>query len=131
MNFNQPDFFHPSFDPAIQPFCRNSDPDTSAEAAKSRSTEIKDVHFFVLRHHLQFKDTDRNAGEAAVKAGHAADWEEGRRASRTVKEKGWVETFIDSDGKLARTVNNSTGKKGLRHRITEQGSAALMDRPIS
>ena len=131
MDTDQTNLFHPNFDPAVQPFCRNSDPVTSADAAKSRSTEIKDVHYFVLRHHLQFRDTDRNAGEAAVKAGHAAEWEEGRRASRTVKEKGWIETFIDENGKPARAVNNSTGKKGLRHRITEEGSAALLEKGIS
>ena len=115
------------FNPAVQPFCRNSDPDTSAEAAATRSTKIKEVHYFILGHHQKFKDTDRNAGEAALAAGLARDWEEGRRASRTVKDKGWIETFEDVDGKFAKALNTSTNKRGLRHRITDEGIAALME----
>ena len=134
----QPDLFHPTFDPKVQPITRNTDPQTSADAAASLNRQTRDLHCFILRHHLDHQDTDRNAGEALVAAGFVdcsgnvdrpiTDWEEGRRASRWIREElGWTEYFLGDDGKPAVTPNNSTGKKGQRNRLTRDGWQALLN----
>ena len=125
------DFQHSvNFDPAVQPFCRNSDPRTSEEAAKTRSRKLKDIHYFVLRHHSEHKDSDRNAGFAAVAAGLTLDWEHGRRASRSLREDlKWIEPLLEADGHPAVTKNYGTNKFAARNQITEAGSAALMSAP--
>ena len=119
--------FHPSFNPAEQPFCRNSDPETSAYAARTRDRKVTDAHVFVLHHHLQHQDSDRNAGVAAVKAGLVPDWETGRRASRSVREDfEWTTIALQDDGKPQTVKNLGSNKPGKRNRITEEGSAVLM-----
>ena len=120
-----------NFDEAVQPFCRNSDPRTSEQAAKTRSRKVQPIHYFVLRHHLEHKDSDRNAGFAAVAAGLTLDWEHGRRASRSIREDlNWIEPMLDDDGQPAVVKNYGTNKFAARNRITEEGSAALMSQPI-
>ena len=115
-------------DPKVQPFCRNTDPQTSADAAKQRSLKITDLHVFVLRHHLEHRDTDKNAGLAAVKAGITDDSDQGRRASRTLREDyGWCQWALDRDGKPAQAKNHRTNRWAQRNCITEAGSAALME----
>lgn len=119
--------FHPSYNPAEQPFCRNSDPETSAYAARTRSRKVTNAHYFVLRHHLEHQDSDRNAGEAAVKAGLVPDWETGRRASRSVREDlKWTTILLHENGKAETVKNLGSNKPGKRNRITEEGRAALM-----
>ncbi len=120
-----------NFDEAVQPFCRNSDPRTSEAAAKTRSHKVQPIHYFVLRHHLEHKDSDRNAGFAAVAAGLTLDWEHGRRASRSLREDlQWIEPMLESDGQAAVIKSCGTNKWASRNRITEAGSAALMSAPI-
>ena len=120
-----------NFDPAVQPFCRNSDPRTSEQAAKTRSRQVKDIHYFVLRHHLEHKDSDRNAGFAAVAAGLTLDWEHGRRASRSIREDlNWIEPMLDDEGQPVVVKNYGTNKMAARNRITEAGSAALMSASV-
>ena len=114
-------------DPNVQPYCRNSDPITSEMAAKNRSKKIKDIHLFVLRHHLEHQDSDRNAGIAAVKAGKTFDTEEGRRASRTIREDWeWIQVDLGPDGKPNLVQNYGSNQMARRNRITEEGSAVLM-----
>ena len=121
-----------NFNPAEQPFCRNSDPRTSADAAKLRNRRVRPVHYFVLSHHLQHKDSDRNAGIAAVEAGFAQDVEEGRRASRSVREDWeWTEIILKDDGTHDTIKNRGTNRSGKRNRLTEDGSAALMSQSIA
>jgi len=119
--------FHPSYNPAEQPFCRNSDPETSAYAARTRSRKVTTAHYFVLRHHLQHQDSDRNAGIAAKEAGLVPDWETGRRASRSVREDlEWTTIVLQEDGKPETIRNLGSNKLGKRNKITEEGSAALL-----
>ena len=93
---------------------------------------MQPIHYFVLRHHLEHKDSDRNAGFAAVAAGLTLDWEHGRRASRSLREDlKWIEPMLESDGHPAVTKNYGTWKFAARNRITEAGSAALMSAPVS
>ena len=120
-----------NFDEAVQPFCRNSDPRTSEQAAKTRSRKVLPIHYFVLRHHLEHKDSDRNAGFAAVAAGLTLDWEHGRRASRTIREDlKWIEPMLDDKGLPVVVKNYGTNKIAVRNRITEEGSAALMAQSV-
>ena len=120
-----------NFDPAVQPFCRNSDPRTSEAAAKTRSRKVQPIHYFVLRHHLEHRDSDRNAGFAAVKAGLTLDWEHGRRASRSLREDlEWIEPMLEPNGQPAVVKNYGTNKSANRNQLTEKGSAALMSAPI-
>ena len=120
-----------NFDEAVQPFCRNSDPRTSEAAAKTRSRKVQPIHYFVLRHHLEHKDSDRNAGFAAVAAGLTLDWEHGRRASRTIREDlKWIEPLFNDDGQVEVVLNYGTNKFAARNRITEAGSAALMAQSV-
>ena len=92
---------------------------------------MQPIHYFVLRHHLEHKDSDRNAGFAAVAAGLTLDWEHGRRASRSLREDlQWIEPLLDAEGKPEEVANYGTGKMAARNRITEAGSAALMSASI-
>ena len=123
--------FHPSYNPAEQPFCRNIDPETSAYAARTRSRKVTDAHYFVLRHHLLHQDSDRNAGIAAEKAGLVPDWETGRRASRSVREDmKWTTFLFQGNGKPETVKNLGSNKPGKRNRITEEGSAALLSSDV-
>ena len=125
----QTDLFHPTFDPAVQPFCRNSDPLTSAEAAKRRKRDPGPEHLFVLRHHLLHRDSDANAGKAVMEAGLVNTQEAGRRASRTIREDfKWIAIDIDPEtGKPLTVKNHLSTRQGQRNRITEKGSAVLME----
>lgn len=108
-------------------FARRSDPETSQEAARTRSRKIQPVHYFVLRHHAEHFDTDANAGQAAFLAGQCGCQEEGRRASRTIREDlEWIEFLIDPDSGKAVTARNVTsGKPGKRNVVTEKGGRVL------
>ena len=125
----QTDLFHPTFNPSVQPFCRNSDPQTSADAAKRRKRDPGPEHFFVLRHHLINRDSDANAGQAAFEAGLVRTQDSGRRASRTIREDfGWVAIDLDPETNEPLTIrNHMSNRSGQRNRITEKGSAALME----
>jgi hypothetical protein len=126
---NQTDLFHPNFDSAVQPFCRNSDPRTSEDAAKQRKRDPGPEHLFVLRWHLEHRDSDANAGHAAMRAGLVNTQEAGRRASRTIREDlGWTQVETDPETLHPLTVRNRmSNRSGNRNRITEKGSAALME----
>ena len=92
---------------------------------------MQPIHYFVLRHHLEHKDSDRNAGFAAVAAGLTLDWEHGRRASRTIREDlKWIEPLFNDDGQVEVVLNYGTNKFAARNRITEEGSAALMAQSV-
>ena len=79
---------------------------------------MQPIHYFVLRHHLEHKDSDRNAGFAAVAAGLTLDWEHGRRASRSIREDlNWIEQMLDDDGQPAVVKNYGTNKFAARNRI--------------
>ena len=108
-------------------FARNSDPETSKEAARTRSTKIQPVHYFVLRHHSKHFDSDANAGQAAFLAGECDCQEEGRRASRTIREDlEWIEVLVDpASGKAATAKNVTSGKSGRRNALTEKGRRVL------
>jgi|MDSW01.1.fsa_nt_gb hypothetical protein len=132
MQHTQTDLFHPNYDARVQPFCRNSDPATSAEAAKKRNRSAGPEHFYALRHHLQHRDSDRNAGLALFEAGLVADVEAGRRASRTIREDlNWIAIELGDNGKPLTVPNRGTTRSGQRNRVTEKGSDALLTHSIA
>ena len=111
-------------------FARHTDPSTSQEAARTRSRKIQPVHYFVLEHHAFNRDSDANAGQAAFLAKQCKTQEEGRRASRTIREDlGWLEIMHDPDtGKPVTVRNVTSGKSGMRNMLTEVGRDVLAGR---
>lgn len=111
-------------------FARHTDPCTSKEAARTRSRKIQPVHYFVLQHHADHSDSDANAGQAAFLANQCKTQEEGRRASRTIREDlRWIEILSDPETGKPLTVRNVTsGKSGARNVLTTIGQEVLAGR---
>lgn len=111
-------------------FARRADPATSKEAARTRSRKIQPVHYFVLEHHASCPDSDANAGQAAFLAQQCKTQEEGRRASRTIREDlGWIEIDHDPNtGKPVTVRNLTSGKSGMRNRVNATGREVLASR---
>jgi hypothetical protein len=110
-----------AFNPAVDPYVRATDPETSREAAKGRSNRLNAGHRFVYEYQAKNKDSERNVALAAVEAGIAMDAETGRRLCRTLKEMGFLEHRRDQDGNWLKARNKGTAKSGMRCFPTSRG----------
>ena len=110
-------------------FYRNQDPGTSRLAAESLDLSLKELHYFILKHHNSHQDSDSNAGFVAFEKGFTRSPETGRRASRSLREAHKMTEFqIDPSTKSAAVVTGRiSGRLGQRNYLTEKGRAVLAE----